>query len=385
VRIWFVAVALVACSSESSDVTGPFTGETRTFLVDRITVPRESTEATGYGDDLDGDGAADNQLGNVTAVLSTTNDLSTHMTDMIASGALASRVSIQADDFTGDQSVGVSYFGALDEPATVAGARFDPSGALYTNRTRETRVPGKARVHLPIYVNADPLVLELEGVELDLVPDGQGGYGGVVRGGIREDVARQAAFEGLVQMFETEPERHIVFLRGIDPDHDDVLTRAEVDDSVIALLVTADIGLFDGERYAPHASEPLDSISVGFGIHLTPCPAGNCPALAPPENLCRDRVRDGDETDVDCGGSCQPCWTAKQCMRPEDCQSKACDAGACRAPSCSDGVRDGFESDIDCGGSCPKCAVGQVCAADFDCANNNCDNGVASFGTCAGP
>ena len=101
-------------------------------------------------------------------------------------------------------------------------------------------------------------------------------------------------------------------------------------------------------------------------------------------NGCRDRVRDGDETDIDCGGSCQPCWAMKGCGRPEDCQSQACDAGVCRAPTCSDGVRDGYESDVDCGSSCGKCAAGKVCAADSDCASNNCDNGIASLGTCQG-
>ena len=54
--------------------------------------------------------------------------------------------------------------------------------------------------------------------------------------------------------------------------------------------------------------------------------------MSAPVNLCRDRVRDGDETDVDCGGSCQPCAAAKQCGRAEDCYSQACDAGTCRAP-----------------------------------------------------
>jgi hypothetical protein len=196
------------------------------------------------------------------------------------------------------------------------------------------------------------------------------GYAGVVRGGIRQEAARAAAHAGLVEMFETEPERHIVFGRGIDKNHDDVITRAEVDDSVIAILVTADVELFG----AP-------ALSVAFGIHLSPCASGTCMTAAP-MNACRDRVRDGDETDVDCGGSCQPCAAMKQCDRPEDCQSRACDAGACRAASCSDGVRDGYESDVDCGGSCAKCMTGLACAADWDCASGNCTNGIASLGTC---
>ncbi len=372
--------ALAACSSDSNDVTGPFTGELRTFRVDMFAIPRDASEATSLAADLDGDDVPDNQLGNVTGVLFSTNDLSTHGFDMIASGALASSVTIQADSLSDDDSVGVTYLGAPDAPAVVAGGRF-VAGNFVSNRTRDTRAPGTALVQLPVYVNADPLVLELEGMEIELGPDGLGGYVGTVRGGIREDVAREAAYLGLIQMFETEPARHLVFGRGIDADHDDVITRAEVDDSVIALLVEADIDMFDGEHYAPHVSTTPDSLSVAFGIHLRPCDDGVCP-IGAPENACRDRVRDGDETDIDCGGSCQPCAAAKQCGRAEDCYSQACDAGSCRAPTCSDGVRDGYESDVDCGGSCTTCAVTKVCAADRDCVSNRCDNGPASLGNC---
>jgi hypothetical protein len=374
------AGAFVACANDSNDVTGPFTGETRTFLVDAIAVPRDTSEASAIAADLDGDGASENQLGTVTSVLTTTNDLSLDASQMIASGALASLVSIQADDVMNDDSVGVTYVGAVNEPAVVAGGRFT-SGVFVSNRTHETRAPGRANVHLPVFVNADPLVLALEGMEIELSPDGAGGYSGIVRGGIREEIAREAAYLGLVEMFETEPARHLVFGRGLDRDHDDEITRDEVDDSVIALLVEADIDLFDGERYAPRVSTTPDSLSVAFTIHLTPCPAGNC-SRPPPTNTCRDRVKDGDETDVDCGGSCQTCWAGKQCSRAEDCQSNACDGGTCRAASCSDGVRDGYESDVDCGGSCGTCAAGAACAADSDCASDNCSNGPASLGSC---
>jgi hypothetical protein len=379
VRVWF-AVALAACSSPSNDVLGPFTGETRRFVVDTIQIPRDATEAAMLAADLDGDTAVDNQFGNVTGVLATTNDLTPHASDMIASGVLGSVVLIQADDPTDDDSVGVAYVGAMDEPAVVAGGRF-VGGVFTSNRTHETRAPGGARVHLPIYVNADPLVLDLAGMEIELSPDGSDGYNGIVRGGFREEDAREAAYLGLIEMFETEPERHLVFGRGLDTDRNDMITRAEVYDSVIAILVAADIALFEGDRYAPRTGAPPDSISVAFGIHLTPCAAGRCSIVAP-QDTCRDRVRGGDETDVDCGGSCQPCATAKQCGLAEDCQSAACDAGSCRAPTCDDGVRDGYESDIDCGGSCGTCTFGQTCAADRDCASGNCTNGPASLGTC---
>jgi hypothetical protein len=43
-------------------------------------------------------------------------------------------------------------------------------------------------------------------------------------------------------------------------------------------------------------------------------------------------------------------------------------------PPCQDMVRNGFETDIDCGGpECPgKCAEGQTCNVASDCLSNNC-------------
>jgi len=40
---------------------------------------------------------------------------------------------------------------------------------------------------------------------------------------------------------------------------------------------------------------------------------------------------------------------------------------------CQDGVKNGDETDIDCGGSCPtKCVAGQSCVQDSDCSSGNC-------------
>src|SRR5207253_2250042 len=97
---------------------------------------------------------------------------------------------------------------------------------------------------------------------------------------------------------------------------------------------------------------------------------------------CRDRIRDGGETDVDCGGPCQPCQASAACAGGGDCQSGACDAGHCRAPSCSDGVRDGVETDVDCGDNCAGCQLGQVCASGGDCASGHCNNPLGSLGSC---
>jgi hypothetical protein len=42
--------------------------------------------------------------------------------------------------------------------------------------------------------------------------------------------------------------------------------------------------------------------------------------------------------------------------------------------SCTNGVRDGTETDVDCGGGvCPKCADGMNCSRRSDCISNNCE------------
>jgi hypothetical protein len=148
---------------------------------------------------------------------------------------------------------------------------------------------------------------------------------------------------------------------------------------------------------------------------------------------CIDGVLDGNETAVDCGGSCVPCDGPQPCLADQDCVSKACDglsltcvddqchdhrkevyeadvdcAGpctllcdlgqtcrseldclshacdysthTCHVPWCTDGVKDYSESDVDCGGNCPRCGVGEGCISNGDCASFACD-GIS--GTCA--
>ncbi len=70
-------------------------------------------------------------------------------------------------------------------------------------------------------------------------------------------------------------------------------------------------------------------------------------------NSCANGVRDGAETDVDCGGSCALCTDGKKCSAPADCASGVCQGGTCQVPTCSDSVQNGLEVGVDCGGSGP--------------------------------
>jgi hypothetical protein len=67
----------------------------------------------------------------------------------------------------------------------------------------------------------------------------------------------------------------------------------------------------------------------------------------------------------------------------QECYSEVCPAGyvcgfdGCCVPHCFDGQRDGDEGDVDCGGSCAaKCAPGQHCYGFWDCASGVCVNDI---------
>ena len=197
-------------------------------------------------------------------------------------------------------------------------------------------------------------------MEIDLAPDGAGGYDALVRGGIPirrcadDRVRRRRADDG--RQSDGAPS---MFARALDTNHDGTISADELaNSSLLAAFLVADL-------------HELSALSVGFSVHLAPCDSGRC-TTATPEDTCHDRVIDGSETDVDCGGSCAPCASGASCSAPTDCQSNGCDAGHCRAATCSDGARDGFESDVDCGAGCPTCDVGRGCATNADCTSMRC-------------
>ena len=104
-------------------------------------------------------------------------------------------------------------------------------------------------------------------------------------------------------------------------------------------------------------------------------------------SMCGNGVKDGNETDVDCGGSCPGCWLAQHCLRNHDCSAASpgcntklggcsCDAISltCVADRCIDHKKDGDESDVDCGGfTCPACGTGMICTSNGDCKSSGCD------------
>ena len=63
--------------------------------------------------------------------------------------------------------------------------------------------------------------------------------------------------------------------------------------------------------------------------------------------------------------------------------SELCLDNVCK-PSCGDGIKNGTETDVDCGGTCPKCVISKACASNGDCLNDTCLGGVCFQASCAG-
>lgn len=76
------------------------------------------------------------------------------------------------------------------------------------------------------------------------------------------------------------------------------------------------------------------------------------------EATCNDGVQNGDETGIDCGGTCDACPTCDDGVQNGDETGVDC-GGSCDAcPTCDDGIQNGDETGVDCGGSCDECTEG---------------------------
>lgn len=117
---------------------------------------------------------------------------------------------------------------------------------------------------------------------------------------------------------------------------------------------------------------------VGNDDCVNSCNAGTCGPIGP-----TDGVKNNGETDVDCGGPNAPkCADGKTCAADGDCAGNLCPDATkvCSAPSYDDGVKNGTETDVDCGGAgagFKKCAEDKVCAVDNDCFGACKDYGAA--------
>jgi hypothetical protein len=360
-RTLAILLLVAACGTDHAPVIGPFSGTTHRYTLDAIRLPTTNTEARDLAEDLTGDSTPDNQLGFVVVTLREQGNVTEHSSDMILGGAMMTSLEITADNLDDDSTVGVRYLGAQDSPYVELGGTI-VDGTFVSNRVAMTHVWGEAELHLPVFLDADPSVVSATGMQIVLVPDGIGGFDAAVQAAIPTGTTLiEEVHRGIAQMVASEPSDHRMLMRLLDENRDGQISYEEVaNKSLLASLLARDMVL-DGR----------DVISFGFQAHFRPCDAGTCTESVPFDH-CFDRARDGDETDIDCGGSCRRCESNAACVVADDCESLICDGTRCGPPSCMNGTRDGLESDVDCGGDCPSCALGQGCYFNTDCVTGEC-------------
>src|SRR3989454_81105 len=144
----------------------------------------------------------------------------------------------------------------------------------------------------------------------------------------------------------------------------------------------------DGRKIAFVAASCLDTCSSVIrvmranGTDLVDLTSGSDPAWrrgcvpTRPTEICDNGLDDDcngliDAADPACANSSCP---HGDCMVDVCGQEYGCDGvTGCCVPHCGDGAWNGDEGDVDCGGSCgAKCTAGQHCWSNFDCASGSC-------------
>ncbi|MEZ4302855.1 MAG: SBBP repeat-containing protein [Polyangiaceae bacterium] len=104
------------------------------------------------------------------------------------------------------------------------------------------------------------------------------------------------------------------------------------------------------------------------------CPSAVCLAFSCAPAACDDGVKNGAESDIDCGGpDCPTCPDGSPCTEPADCQSALCHMGVCCSVSPAEcdgkcGVVSACGTEVDCGGCAPPAVCGAQVANQCYCA-----------------
>jgi hypothetical protein len=371
-------LALAACGGRG-EVVGPFTGQVYRFRIDALAPPQQRSD---FAADFYGEGREANWLAIVLYTGFMENFPHPGIADMIGSGALHSIVEIQTDDprLRDDPTVGVTFRGSDGAAAGTMGAPL-ANGHLATNPIRYTHTPVAANVSLPAFGDSDPWPIALLATQVQLTSDGHGGFDGILNGAAHFPDYMRPLYNVFEQVYTAHPRSYGEVWSRLDANRDGTISFDEFTSNDFVKSETGpDLRLLDAAGgWAPDPFAGVrDALSVGFWFHLVPCADDAC-TPPPSRPTCKDRVRNGDETDVDCGGSCGACQPGLRCNADADCQTR-CIIGTCALPTCNDGVLDGFETDVDCGLACKVgCASGRQCIEGHDCASGVCSMG----GTCS--
>ncbi|MCB9737747.1 MAG: hypothetical protein H6747_00655 [Deltaproteobacteria bacterium] len=117
---------------------------------------------------------------------------------------------------------------------------------------------------------------------------------------------------------------------------------------------------------------------AGCGSESAPTPCGGV------DQRCCATATDACNAGLGCSaGTCieAPFVAGAACSAPTECESAICGGDSlCTQSACDDGVKNGLESDVDCGGACAtRCDLGATCGDDADCGKGTCFGGTCGY------
>ena len=137
---------------------------------------------------------------------------------------------------------------------------------------------GEAELHLPVFMEADPSLVNVFGMEMVLLPDSAGGFQASIHAAVPgqsedrpEQTFLEAVHRGFVQMVASDPASHRTLMTLFDANHDGALTADDFPagslDGVDRLLVHSHVSATPDDQWPtefPYVSpELIAQLAVG--------------------------------------------------------------------------------------------------------------------------
>lgn len=296
------AVMTAACFSDSApgqpDPIDP-EGAHHTYIVDSITLPVTSADATTHSLDLDGDGKPENKIGQILAIVMSLGDygqeVNTTIAERITAGELIHLFDVQARSLTNAERVGWYPFLGADPDGDASDNWPGPEsytapvpgepGAGDIIDSVLTAGGGRLPLALVLPNTNETIVFKLRAAAID-ADISAGTLDGVIAGAVvGDDIDRvllpalqlglQAAVDDSCGTTDPCPSGSLgsMILNQFDDNNDGIVSVDELrGDSLVNSLLTPDLDLLDsGGNYNPGYDGVNDSLS--FAVRFTAVPA----------------------------------------------------------------------------------------------------------------
>ena len=264
----------------------PATGVQYKFVTNKLLIPTTSALAQAYALNIDGNAQnhLQNKFGEMLALLTSAApgmDLQPTLDQAINSGELVSLHIVKASDLLNDPNVSWTLakgqktssppkFDGSDQftlDSTVAAA--SPIVGSITNG-HFTGGPGTTRVEL--FLNDQPLEVDLIGVRLEAALNAQGCTNGKLGGGLTVEQFKGKLLppivDGLNQFVKADPAAGNTILQTLDSNHDGTITVQELaNNPLLMAAISPDLDLLDASgKFNPGQDGVKDSYSIGLGF-----------------------------------------------------------------------------------------------------------------------